>query len=81
MSRYKYSKYLTQDSDTQFDIEHNPGAPTPYSAIYKCMGCGREIVSEEAKPFPPQNHHQHTSSQGTIRWKMIVYAEHKSTDV
>jgi hypothetical protein len=39
------------------------------------MGCGREDVSEKGKPFPPQNHHQHTLAQGLIRWRLIVYSD------
>jgi hypothetical protein len=79
MALYKYLAYLNSSPHAGFDEIHQPGASTPYSAIYKCTGCGKEIVSERNKPFPPQNHHQHTPEQGDIRWKMIVYAEHDST--
>jgi hypothetical protein len=77
MAIYKNSAFLTQSTDSQFESVHQPGSTTPFSAIYRCAGCGREIVSEENRPFPPQNHHQHTSAQGTIRWQMAVYADHK----
>ncbi|MGA7157871.1 MAG: hypothetical protein WBY53_13535 [Acidobacteriaceae bacterium] len=77
MALYKNSAFLIQSADSQFDSVHQPGSVTPFSAIYRCMGCGREIVSEENRPFPPQNHHQHTTAQGSIRWKMAVYADHK----
>lgn len=76
MALYRYSNYVTVSTDDAFTLEHKPGASSPYSAIYRCMGCGREIVSEYNKPLPPQNHHQHTATQGSIRWKMIVYADH-----
>jgi DNA-directed RNA polymerase subunit RPC12/RpoP len=49
----------------------------PHSGIYRCMGCGREVVAEESRKLPPQNHHEHSSAQGKIRWRMIVYADHK----
>jgi hypothetical protein len=78
MALYKNSAILTASSDSNFDSVHGPGNTTPFSAIYRCLGCGKEIVSEESKPFPPQNHHQHTSAQGFIRWQMIVYADHKA---
>lgn len=78
MALYKNSAVLTQTNDSQFDQVHEPGGRTPFSAIYRCTGCGKEIVSEESKPLPPQNHHQHTPAQGTIRWKMVVYANHKA---
>jgi hypothetical protein len=77
MALYKYSNYLGTSTDVAFDKEHKPGETPPHSGIYRCMGCGREIVAEEARKFPPQDHHQHTTSQGSIRWKMIVYADHQ----
>jgi hypothetical protein len=76
MALYKYPQYLTQSQDASFDVEHRPGGIPPHSGIYRCMGCGREIVAEEARQFPPQNHHAHTPAQGAIRWRMIVYADH-----
>ena len=78
MAIYKNKAWLTESTDAAFDSEHKPGGTTPFSGIYRCLGCGREIVSEESKPLPPQNHHQHTTSQGTIRWRLAVYADHKA---
>jgi hypothetical protein len=77
MAQYKYSSYLKQNQDAAFDADHKPGGMTPHSGVYRCMGCGREVVSEESRPLPPQNHHQHTPSQGGIRWRMVVYADHE----
>ncbi len=77
MATYKHSTFLVQSDASDFDDLWRPGATTPFSGIYRCQGCGREIVSEESKPFPPQNHHQHTTAQGTIQWRLIVYADHK----
>ena len=78
MALYKNASFVTRTDDPNFDTVHQPGVTTPFSAIYRCLGCGREIVSEENKPFPPQNHHQHTTTQGKIRWQMIVWADHNS---
>lgn len=75
MSLFKYAQYVAESNNEIFDQERPPGASTPHSAIYRCMGCGREVVSESGKPLPPQNHHQHSVSQGAIRWKLIVYAQ------
>ena len=77
MALYKEAQYLTASTDEAFDSHYLPGAAVPHSGIYRCAGCGREIVAEEARQFPPQNHHQHTVAQGPTRWKMIVYADHK----
>jgi hypothetical protein len=74
---YKEATYLNQTTDAAFDREYRPSDTTPYSGIYRCSGCGREVDSEQGKPLPPQNHHQHSPSQGSIRWRMIVYADHQ----
>ena len=77
MALYKDIRYLTVNSDAAFDAIHSPGASTPHSGIYRCEGCGHEIASNAGNPLPPQNHHQHATGRGTIRWRMIVYAETK----
>ena len=77
MALYKYATYLGTSQDAVFDNEYGPGEVVPHSGIYRCMGCGREIASNEGDPFPPQNHHQHSPSQGRIRWKLVVYADHR----
>lgn len=72
MALYRYSKFLEVSTHDAFDAIHEPGTSTPFSGIYRCVGCGHEVVSVYAHPLPPQNHHQHTSSQGRIRWQLIV---------
>jgi hypothetical protein len=76
MATYKYSYYIDLSNSEEFDKTHNPGDTTPNSGIYCCEGCGREIVSERNQSFPPQNHHQHSYQQGSIRWRLAVYADH-----
>ena len=78
MATYKYSQYISQSQSIAFDSDYSPSTTTPYSGIYRCMGCGREITSEEKNPLPPQNHHQHSYGQGAIKWRMVVYADHNS---
>jgi hypothetical protein len=77
MALYKYKGYLDMNNDQIFDAITQPSYPAPRSGIYRCEGCGRECSSTEGLPLPPQNHHQHTPSQGTIRWRLIVYADHR----
>ena len=77
MALYKYAHYLQKSEEAAYDKEYGPGATGPYSGIYRCMGCHREAACNEGNPLPPQNHHQHTQAQGSIRWKLIVYADHK----
>jgi hypothetical protein len=75
MAYFKYPKFFTQRSHQAFDTTSNPGQLTAYSGIYRCDGCGREITEVRGKPLPPQNHHQHTYAQGTIRWRLIACDE------
>lgn len=72
MAYYRYPNYLQQVNHTAFDTILHPGTITPYSGIYRCEGCGINEVSTYGNPLPPQNHHQHTLIQGTIRWKLIA---------
>lgn len=51
---------------------YGPSDTVPVSGIYRCTGCKREITSNAGDPFPAQNKHQHSSSQGAIRWKLNV---------
>ena len=60
-----------------FDTVSRPGTTAPYSGIYRCEGCDREIAANEGHPLPPEDHHQHTLSQGSIRWRVVVVTELK----
>lgn len=76
MAWYKYDQFLTKDNATAYDQTYKPGDAAPYSGIYRCEGCRKEVASNQNQPLPPQNHHQHSQSQGAIRWRLIVYADH-----
>jgi hypothetical protein len=78
MAFYKNGGYLAQSQDGAFDTTYSAGATPTHSGIYRCPGCGREVVAEENRSLPPQNHHQHTAAQGAVRWQMIVYADHRA---
>ena len=77
MALYKTSAYLTQSNHANFDLLHQPGTKTGDAGIYRCEGCGHEIGIADDKTMPPQNHHQHTQSEGSIRWRLIVAAQPK----
>jgi hypothetical protein len=77
MATYKHSQFLAKSDHSAFDRVHTPGAAAPFSGIYRCDGCGREAACNQLQPLPPQNHHQHSTSQGEIRWRLIVYADHE----
>lgn len=76
MALYKDDNAIGKSSSDAFNAEFKPGETPIHSGIYRCTGCKKEIVAEESRQFPPQNHHAHSTSQGAIRWKMIVYAVH-----
>jgi len=69
---YKHLQLLTANDSGIFDTPLQPGMATPHSGIYRCAGCGHAIVSETGKSLPPQNHHQHTTIQGSMRWQLVV---------
>lgn len=69
---YKYKQFLAEAALSDFDKLYGPGVIAAYSGIYRCDGCGREVVSTTTHPLPPQNHHQHSVAQGQIRWRLIV---------
>lgn len=77
MALYKHGAFLSQNDDAIFDQENGPGTAAPRSGIYRCKGCGREVASNQGEPLPPQNHHQHSTAQGRIRWQLIVFADHR----
>lgn len=72
MAWYKNPKMLEIADLPQFDDLHVPGTTVTWSGIYRCAGCGKEIVHTQDKHLPPQNHHQHTATHGAIRWQLIV---------
>jgi hypothetical protein len=77
MALYKYDAYVSKSTDTVFDGEQKPGETASHAGIFRCLGCGREVTSHEGGTLPPQNHHQHTAAQGSIRWRLAVYADHR----
>ena len=72
VAQYKYAHFLKTNSNDVFDALHEPGSSAPFAGIYRCASCGKEVVSVQGSPLPPQNHHQHQPSQGVIRWQLIV---------
>jgi hypothetical protein len=77
MALYKFGNYLQKSQSMAFEKEHIPGDSAPHSAIFRCTGCGVEVISEEGRSLPAKNHHQHTIHQGPIRWRMVVAIDQK----
>ena len=77
MAWYKYDQYLKRSTGDAYDLVHQPGVAAPNAGIYRCEGCGREIGIASGHTLPPQGHHTHTTQQGRIQWRLIVYADHE----
>jgi hypothetical protein len=77
MALYKDANYLKQNTHSAFDALLTPGTILVNSGVCRCEGCGDEIAANKDDPLPPQNHHQHSTAQGRIRWRMIVCSVQK----
>jgi hypothetical protein len=77
MAWYKYEQFLKKSPGDAYDHEYSPGIAAPHAGVYRCMGCGREIGIASGHTLPPQSHHSHTEQQGAIRWRLIVWADHR----
>ena len=75
MAIYKYERHLIRSGDAIYDTDQRPGGPAPYSGIYRCQGCGREVIAHRGEVLPAASHHQHTPNQGAIRWRLAVCAD------
>ena len=75
MALYKNLAWLTKSEDAVFDVVYSIGQKPVHSGIYRCLGCGREVVGEMERTLPPQNHHQHSPQQGAVRWQLATYCD------
>lgn len=79
MAAYQDGSTLRHIVNQEFDKTYKPGATPPYSGIYRCQGCGVEIVAEQERTFPPtracEEHHPE-SKLGHVLWRLSVFADH-----
>lgn len=76
MALYNNGNHLKQNTEwAGWNDKYRPADTVPNSGIYKCTGCKKEITSNKGDKFPPQNHHQHGTNQGSIQWQIIVYTD------
>jgi hypothetical protein len=54
-----------------FNSTYDPDQAAPFPGLYRCVGCGEVIALARGRNLPPQNHHRHSSIQGTIRWQLV----------
>jgi hypothetical protein len=77
MTLFKRSNDIEVSISPEFDKEYKPGETPIHSGIYRCRGCGREIVAEASRPLPLAEHPRHVPAQGTVRWRLAVAAQHE----
>jgi hypothetical protein len=77
MAQYKYRENLTQTTVAAFETRHAPGTKVQNPGIYRCPGCGDEVVAAKGDRLPPATHHPHTKDQGKIEWQLVVFAEQR----
>lgn len=77
MALYKYGNRLTQSQDNAFETKHTPGTAAPHPGIYRCTSCGDEIAIAGGHTLPPQNHRQHSTADGPVKWQLLVYPVQK----
>ena len=74
MALFKHTGFFRRSYDAGFDRLHRPGMTTPFSGIYQCQNCRREVASNAGNPLPPQNHHQHNPPRPIV-WRLIAAAQ------
>jgi hypothetical protein len=72
VAAYKYAYFLVPVINARFDHIYPACARSPHAGIYRCEGCGREVIAPHGEPLPGQKDHDHTPEHGTVRWRLIV---------
>ncbi|WP_074632894.1 MULTISPECIES: hypothetical protein [Nitrosospira] len=72
MAHYQNASFLIQSQHIKFDKKYPPGTTVPDAGIYRCTGCGHEIVIANGQALPMQNQHQHAFEFGMVCWELIV---------
>ena len=72
---FRRSNDIEVSISSAFDKEYGPGEAPGHSGIYRCRGCGCEIVSEALEPLPLEKHPKHSPAQGVVRLRLAVAAQ------
>ena len=72
MSMFRRSNDIEVSISPEFDREYEPGQTPVHSGIYRCRGCGCEIVAHGSKPFLVDGHPKHSPAHGPLRWRLAV---------
>ena len=72
MAVYQDSSFLIRCDHFDFNMILVPGTRASVSGIYRCIGCGHEIVAEKGQLLPEHDEHTHGFELGPTRWQLIV---------
>ncbi len=75
MTRFRRSNDIEVSISPEFDKGYGPGEIPDHPGIYRCSGCGCEIVAEASTALSSENHPKHSPAQGKIRWRLAVAAQ------
>jgi hypothetical protein len=75
VAAYKYAYFLVQSSNRQFDHVRPAGTKAFASGIFRCQGCGREVVASRGQQLPTTDHHEHPAEAGPVRWRVAVASQ------
>jgi len=74
---FRRSNDIEVSVSPEFDREYTPGETPSHPGIYRCRGCGCEILADPRNPFPLDDHPRHSPAQGAVRWRLCVAAQLK----
>lgn len=77
MAQYKYTDNLTTSSSSAFDTLYAPGARVENAGIYRCKGCGEEVVAGRGQLLPAPERHPHAAGSGKAEWQLLVFAQQR----
>ena len=72
MAVYKNIDFLRHSTHLAFDTVAASGTVSPFTGIFRCLGCGREIAAATGTILPGEDHHMHRVEQGSVVWQLVV---------
>ena len=77
MAYYKYIHFLEPENGPEYDNSYEAGRTAAFSGVYHCEGCGTSVTAFYSLPLPMHDHHQHSTQQGRIRWRLVVKSHYR----
>ena len=78
MAWYRDEAFVHQvDEDEDYDRVLDPGATTTLPGIYRCAGCGREVIARADERLPGETHHFCPEEGVVPGWQLLVFADRR----